>query len=136
MKAAVRIPLALTIVCGFGAIAAGLSIENALGADHAYVYCDNGLRCIRAPCPSRSARDLTTGQTYRGIHLDLQGLSPEDRKRSDLGDALYYGTLVLGGEILSMPPAPDGRPAGTILLVRHIVRPSIKAERSHCSSSQ
>jgi hypothetical protein len=126
----------LTIVGGFGVIAAGLWIATARGAEHEYVYCDNGLRCVRAPCPSRSVRDLTTGQTYRGIGLDLQGLAPEDRNRSDLTDALYHGTLVLGGEILSMPPAPDGRGAGTVLLVRHIVRPSVKAERSHCSSGR
>lgn len=99
---------------------------------HEYVYCDNGMRCVRAPCPSRSAKDLQTGEVIRGARLDLDGLSETDRKRSDLQDALYRGTLVLGGQRVSRPSPTLGQ--GDTLIIARIVRPATLAERQHCSS--
>jgi hypothetical protein len=123
----------IVTVCGLLAVLASFATKAQSHA-HEYVYCDNGIRCVRAPCPSRSAKDLQTGETLRGINLDLSTLTDEERKRSDLQDALYHGTLVLGGQKI-FRPAADGRTVD-ILLVQRIVRASTKPERSHCSSSR
>ena len=119
--------------CGLAAmlLASGAKAQS---DERLYVHCDNGIRCIRAPCPSRSARDVQTGETLRGIHLDLSGLSEAERKRSDLQDALYHGTLVLGGH-KTTAQAADGKQIPS-LSVSRIMRPSTKTERSHCSSSR
>ncbi|WP_189555060.1 hypothetical protein, partial [Mesorhizobium sp. M1C.F.Ca.ET.204.01.1.1] len=63
-----------------------------------YVFCDNGLRCIAAPCPSNSALELATGEIIRGVVIDIDGLPQED-KALDLQDKLYAGTIVIAGSI-------------------------------------
>jgi hypothetical protein len=118
--------------CGLAAMLLASGAE-AQSDERLYVYCDNGTRCIRAPCPSRSARDVQTGETLRGIHLDLGGLAEAERKRSDLHDALYHGTLVLGGR--KTTAQVDGSQVSALAISR-IIRPSTKAERSHCSSDR
>jgi hypothetical protein len=111
-----------------------ISAANAQSGERDYVYCDNGIRCVRAPCPSRSARDVQTGETLRGIRLDLSNLPEQERKRSDLQDALYHGTLVLSGHKTTMQ-IPEG---GTVpaISVSRIARTSTKEERAHCSSAR
>ena len=118
--------------CGLAAMVL-VSPAGAQGDERLYVYCDNGTRCIQAPCASRSARDVQSGETLAGIHLDLSGLAEAERKRSDLHDALYHGTLVLGGRKTTAQVDGSQVPA---LAISRIVRPSNKTERSHCSSGR
>lgn len=68
------------------------------GASGLYVSCDNGLRCVKAPCPSNSALDLKTGAVIKGVSIDTKRLPEKDRP-PDLTDLLYAGKLVLRGSI-------------------------------------
>jgi len=105
---------------------------SAQEAEHQYVYCDTGIHCIRAPCPSRTARDLQTGERLLGVQLDLSGLSEGQRRRSDLQTALYRGTIVLGGRT-TIAKSRTGDSTVRVLLVSRIIRDATPAERSHCS---
>jgi hypothetical protein len=122
----------IVAACGLAAMLF-TSGAKAQGDERFYVYCDNGTRCIQAPCPSRSARDVQSGETLRGIRLDLSGLPESERKRSDLHDALYHHTLVLGGHKTTAQVDGSQVPA---LAIGRIIRASTKAERSHCSSGR
>ena len=56
-------------------VAASVSVMPSFAAaDSSYVYCDNGLRCFKAPCPSNSALDLATGKIIKGVSIDIDGL--------------------------------------------------------------
>ncbi len=57
------------------------------GGQGAYVFCDNGLRCLTAPCPSNSALDLASGKIVKGVSIDTSRLSQQD-KALDLQDRL------------------------------------------------
>ncbi|MER9869738.1 hypothetical protein NKJ35_21680 [Mesorhizobium sp. M0136] len=62
-----------------------------------YVFCDNGLRCVAAPCPSNSALDLA-GKLIKGVSIDIDRL-PQQDKALDLSDKLYAGEVVVVGSI-------------------------------------
>jgi hypothetical protein len=82
-----RTPLLVAIVsiCVLPSVAA---------AESNYVYCDNGLRCVMAPCPSNSALDLATGKIIKGVSIDIDELPQEDKARD-----LYAGKVVVVGSI-------------------------------------
>lgn len=75
-----------------------LAAGSAYAASGSYVYCDNGLRCVKAPCPSNNALDLKTGAIIKGVSIDTKRL-PEKNRPADLSDLLYAGKLVLHGSI-------------------------------------
>ncbi len=92
-----------------------------------FVVCDNGIRCFRAPCPSRSAVDLTTRKLTRGVDIDLSGV-PENERRDEKGplrSGLYYGTGVVDAELVQN----DRRMR--IVIARYL-RPATPAERRLC----
>lgn len=94
--------------------------------DGAYVACDNGLRCFKAPCPSTAVRDLATGKLWKGTFPDIGRLSASDQQRIRETDALYYGRLVLRGHIVRQAKGPS------VLVVTGIERKARPAERRHC----
>lgn len=106
-----------------GLLLAG-SATLAAAEEVTFVTCDNGLRCIRAPCPARDVVLLPSGRRLARTEPDLSGLNPADRKRLAEGDGLYYGTVVLSGTI-------EGG-SQTRVIARGIVRPATAAEASLC----
>ncbi|WP_185970305.1 MULTISPECIES: hypothetical protein [unclassified Mesorhizobium] len=99
-----------------------------------YVPCDNGLRCLMAPCPSTSALDLTTGKVVKGVWVDIDGL-PQQDKALDLPDKLYAGKLVVAGSIENRPRSLNGKQHSLPTLVATgILRTAKDSERKHCSS--
>ncbi len=95
-------------------------------AEAAYVACDNGLRCVKAPCPSTTVRDLATGKEWRATSPDINGLSQAGQRRIRETDALYFGRFVLRGHVGRRENAPS------TLVVTGIVREATAAERRHC----
>jgi hypothetical protein len=73
-------------------------VSAASAAEASYVYCDNGLRCFKAPCPSSNALNLATGRVAKGVSIDMKRLPAGDRT-DDLPNGLYAGKLVLKGFI-------------------------------------
>jgi hypothetical protein len=71
---------------------------SAVSGEASYVYCDNGLRCVMAPCPSNNALDLAAGAVMKGVSIDTERLPGKDRTE-DLTNDLYAGKLVLRGSI-------------------------------------
>lgn len=57
-------------------------------AESSYVYCDNGLRCVMAPCPSNSALDLATGKIIKGVSIDIDELPRGGQGARSLGQTL------------------------------------------------
>ena len=104
---------------------AGPSLLSA--TDAAYVACDNGLRCLKAPCPSTTVRDLATGKDWKGVSPDISRLSQADQQRIRDVDALYFGRLVLRGHIAKKAKEPS-----TLLVVTGVGRKTKPAERRHC----
>jgi hypothetical protein len=105
------------------------------GEGSSYVVCDNGLRCLKAPCPSSTAYDLAGGQPVRGVYADIDGLSEADRRRIRETDALYFGRLVLHGRIENRERTIAGRshmlPS---LIITGIGREATSSERRQCPS--
>ncbi len=104
------------------------------GGQGAYVFCDNGLRCLTAPCPSNSALDLASGKIVKGVSIDTSRLSQQD-KALDLQDKLYAGKLVVDGAIVNRQQTFNGRKYSLPMLVATgIERTSRDSERRHCSA--
>jgi hypothetical protein len=103
-------------------------------AESSYVYCDNGLRCVMAPCPSNSALDLATGKIIKGVSIDIDGL-PQQDKALDLSDKLYAGKIVVVGSIEDRSQTLNGKQYTLPWLVAtSIERASRESERGHCSA--
>lgn len=104
------------------------------GGQGAYVFCDNGLRCLTAPCPSNSALDLASGKIVKGVSIDTSRLSQQD-KALDLQDKLCAGKLVVAGAIVNRQQTFNGRKYSLPTLVATgIERTSRDSERRHCSA--
>ncbi|MFA6156471.1 hypothetical protein [Mesorhizobium sp.] len=104
-------------------------------AESSYVYCDNGLRCFKAPCPSNSALDLATGAIIEGVSIDASGLPQQDKAITDLSDALYTGKIIVRGSIEQRTQTINGKDQSLPWLVAtRIVRTARDSERKHCSS--
>ncbi|WP_192253205.1 hypothetical protein [Mesorhizobium silamurunense] len=99
-----------------------------------YVPCDNGLRCVMAPCPSNSALDLASGKIIKGVLVDIDGL-PQHDKALDLADKLYAGNVVVAGTIENRPHTFNGKQYSLPTLVASgIERAAKDSERGHCSA--
>ena len=118
-----------------GFVAASICAAPALAAaESSYVYCDNGLRCFKAPCPSSSALDLTTGNLVKGVSIDTDGLPQED-KALDLSDKLHAGKIVVRGAIENRKQTITGQEYTLPWLVAtRVVRAARDSERGHCSA--
>jgi hypothetical protein len=103
-------------------------------AEGRYVFCDNGLRCVKAPCPSSNALDLDTGALVKGVSIDTTRL-PEKDKGADLPDRLFAGKLVLRGFIERRTITYTGKEYDLPYLVATAVeRAATEAERARCSA--
>ncbi|WP_027060290.1 hypothetical protein [Mesorhizobium loti] len=118
------------------AAASSICTLPALAAtESSYVYCDNGLRCFKAPCPSNSALDLASGTIIKGVTIDTSGLPQQDKARPDLSDLLFYGSIVIRGRIESRPDkATGGIQVQKVIVAKAIERQATMKERNHCSS--
>ncbi|MBB6413364.1 hypothetical protein [Mesorhizobium sangaii] len=124
-------PFALLLLA---AVSTGVAPSFA-AAESSYVYCDNGLRCFKAPCPSNSALDLATGTIIKGVSIDSSGLPQADKAITDLSDALYAGKLVVRGSIEHRTQTIAGKEYSLPWLVATgIVRTAKDSERKHYSS--
>ncbi|UVK50527.1 hypothetical protein DBIPINDM_003700 [Mesorhizobium sp. AR02] len=104
-------------------------------AESSYVYCDNGLRCFKAPCPSNSALDLATGMIIKGVSIDTSGLPQADKAIVDQSDVLYSGKIVVRGSIEQRAQTITGKDYSLPWLVAtRIVRTAKDSERKHCSA--
>ncbi|TPM31839.1 hypothetical protein [Mesorhizobium sp. B2-3-4] len=104
-------------------------------AESSYVYCDNGLRCFKAPCPSNSALDLATDRIIKGVSIDTSRLPPKDKAMTDASDALYAGRIVVRGSIEHRTQTFTGKDYSLPWLVAtSIVRAARDSERKHCFS--
>ncbi|TPL89873.1 hypothetical protein FJ941_03485 [Mesorhizobium sp. B2-3-13] len=104
-------------------------------AESSYVYCDNGMRCLKAPCPSSSALDLVTGTIIKGVSIDTSGLPQADKAITDQSDVLYSGKIVVRGAIEQRTQTITGKDYSLPWLVAtRIVRTAKDGERKHCSS--
>jgi hypothetical protein len=102
-------------------------------AEGRYVVCDNGLRCVKAPCPSSTARNVDSGEEFRGVSPDIGGLAEVDQQRIRETDALYYGRLVLRGHVEGRDHEIAGRrQALPILVITGIEGEATADERRHC----
>lgn len=100
-----------------------------------YVVCDNGLRCVMAPCPSSNALNLRTKQVGRIGDVDLERVSPGERDRIANSSALYEGALVLDGTIRNRSVRErKTRNSVAVLIVRDVERRSSPQERRMCRS--
>ncbi len=86
-----------------------------------FVACDNGLRCVREPCPSRDIVLLPSGERLEKTSPDLSGLSPEDEARLREADGLYHGSIVLEGTV-----------AGGAVVATRVVRDAAAEEAALC----
>ena len=119
----------------FVATASTAVVPSLATAESSYVYCDNGLRCFKAPCPSNSALDLATGTIIKGVSIDSSGLPQADKAITDLSDALYAGKIVVRGSIEHRTQTITGKDYSLPWLVATgIVRTAKERERKHCSS--
>ena len=115
------------------AVLASSMVANAASAS--YVYCDNGLRCVKAPCPSNSALDVSTGEVIKGVTIDTERLPPGERDTPDLAEALYSGRVVVRGSIEVRTRTITGKEYKLPYLVASgIERDARAGERQHCSS--
>jgi hypothetical protein len=112
------------------------ALPSLAAAESSYVYCDNGLRCFKAPCPSNSALDLASGTIIKGVSIDASGLPQADKAITDLSDALYAGKIVVRGSIEQRTQTITGKDYSLPWLVAtRIVRTAKDSERKHCSSN-
>jgi hypothetical protein len=119
----------LVLIAGICVAATG-----ARAGQGSYVPCDNGLRCVMAPCPSNSALDLATGKIVKGVWIDVDEL-PQQDKALDLADKLYAGKIVVTGAIANRPHTFNGKQYSLpTLIATGIERASRSSERAHCSS--
>ena len=91
-------------------IAASMCITPAFAAtESSYVYCDNGTRCFKQPCPWNSALDLS--------------------------DKLHAGKIVVRGSIERRTQTITGKDYTLSWLVAtRVVRAAKDSERKHCTS--
>lgn len=113
---------------------ASACVSPASGAQGSYVYCDNGLRCIKAPCPSNNALDLATGTVAKGVTIDT-GRLPAGDSTSDLPNDLYAGKLVLRGFIETRTVTHTRKTYRLPYLVATAIeRKATPAERRRCTA--
>lgn len=104
----------------------------ASGADGSYVFCDNGLRCFMAPCPSNNTLDVATGALVKGVSVDTSRL-PAKERTDDLPDDLYAGKLVLKGFIEKRSVTYTGKKYRLPYLVAtRVERAATAAESRRC----
>ncbi|WP_018633175.1 DUF6748 domain-containing protein [Neomegalonema perideroedes] len=133
-------PFPLPRLAAFGllglALASPAAARSAFPRQSAWIACQNGLLCVRAPCPSINALNLGTGE-IRSIHrTEISQLSPAEQAAAMEENALRSGTRVLEGEIRTRPVSFGGREEPEISLVAAALgRASTPAEQAACRAA-
>lgn len=123
MSAAARIALLVA------ALSAGASAARA----DPFVVCDNGLRCVRAPCPSTNALDLGSGSALKVSGVELAQLEPREREKATRERAARDGSLVFEGAVVDTIADDAGKARHVpIFVASRILRAATAAERKRC----
>jgi hypothetical protein len=102
-----------------------------------YVVCDNGLRCVRAPCPAKNVLNLASGSVLRVSGVDLARLDPRDRERMESANAAYSGSHVLDGAVVDTIVKVGGKPQpAPIFVATRVVRGATEPERRQCRGGE
>lgn len=97
------------------------------------VVCDNGLRCVMAPCPSTSAYDVKTKKHRKGVWVDIEGMSAADQREIARSEALYLGTRVMSGRFEQRKvKGPTGTRSLPYFVADGIERKSTRREQRLC----
>jgi hypothetical protein len=107
------------------AMIASLMLAAPAYAATLFITCDNGLRCVRLPCPSKDTVLLPAGTRLKGVTPGLDEMSSRDRRRLAESDGLYYGTVVM-----------EGRVTQGSVMARRVVRNATPRETRLCRSSR
>lgn len=92
--------------------------ESAIAATDAMFFrtADNGIRCIKAPCPSLTAYTLNTSTSHNILHVNIDGVAA-DRDEVDAASAALgtrEGILVAGG--LALPKCAPNTNCGPFVM--------------------
>ncbi|MDX8530724.1 hypothetical protein RFM41_03085 [Mesorhizobium sp. VK25A] len=120
-----RFALLTIVACSIAALPSLAAAEGS-----SYVYCSNGIVCVKAPCPSGDALDLTTGTVIKGVAIDTTRLPLLDRAAVDFPDKLHAGKIVVRGSIQHR----DGEHSLPWLVATGVERAAKQSERKHCSA--
>ena len=113
--------------------AAALSLLTVPAQAASYVVCDNGLRCIVAPCPSTNALNVTNRKLRKGIWVDIADMTRKDRLEIERYNGLYEGTLVISGKFEQRTVKAVGGPKSLPFLVgERLERKSTQREQRLC----
>ncbi|MDD2868184.1 DUF6748 domain-containing protein [Neomegalonema sp.] len=117
------------------ALASPAAALSVLPRQSSWVACHNGLLCVRAPCPSTNALNLETGEVQTIHRADLSRLSPADQAAALEENALWSGTRVVEGEILTREVSFGGRAEPEVsLVVSALGRAAAEAESAACKA--
>ena len=103
----------------------------AAASESLFITCDNGLRCVRAPCPSWDTVALPSGKRFARTAMDFGGLSEQDKAQLHEGDRLYHGKLVLAGTV-SREAGGDLKTSRATIRGSRIVRAATAGESALC----
>ena len=85
------------------------------GADVEYVLRQNGISCVRAPCPVVDVTAVATGQLTRVVDVDVAAVATNDAQRAELATGVRAGWFVVTGRI-------ERRGEADIFVVSRILR--------------
>ena len=85
------------------------------GADVEYVMRQNGIQCVRAPCPVIDVSVVATGQLTRVVDVDVAAVAASDAQRAELATGVRAGWFVVTGRI-------ERRGEADIFVVSRILR--------------
>jgi hypothetical protein len=83
----------------FVASEAWLAASRAPAAGTVYLVSDNGIRCVRAPCPSLRVLTVNTTRAVLASGLDLSGVTASSALKREAQTALMNGGLLVAGTL-------------------------------------
>lgn len=105
------------------ALAGPAQAQPAAPAEGAFTLRDNGVRCIRAPCPHYTATELGSGRSAAVAGFDLAPLGLAAAENEALAADLYDGLWIVQGRIEQRPPGPPAlAETATVLVVSRVLR--------------
>jgi hypothetical protein len=84
-------------------------------ADVEYFMRDNGVSCVRAPCPVYDAVELAGGRVTMVTGIDIDAVASSDAQRESLGSEIRSSLLVVNGRF-------ERRGDAVVFVVSRVVR--------------
>ena len=81
----------------FAATTTWIAATRAPATGSVYLISDNGIRCVRAPCPSLRALTVNTKRAVSAAGLDLSGVVASPALKRQAQTALRNGGLLVAG---------------------------------------